>query len=173
MIRIWSKKEEQKMKDRFNYEPVTGELIKKDFEGARGVGKPISPNFDKDGYKRVGIDGVTYKAHRVCFFLYHKRQCLGQIDHEDRNVANNKISNLLDTTVSANQYNRRLLPSNKTGMAGISIGKAGRFEVKLSNQYVGSSMDIDIAIEMRKYVEKYKGRLITKQELIDIRLKYK
>lgn len=62
------------------------------------------------GYRIVRIykDKRRYgiQAHRLAWYIYTGKMPVGQIDHVDRNPANNMESNLRDVTQSINQHNR-------------------------------------------------------------------
>lgn len=192
MNRVWTTEEEEAIKERLGYNPETGDLIRKEFPGCvkKLIGTPTSPMYDKDGYKRVGVKGTTYKAHRVAYFLYHGVQCIGQIDHKDRDVANNRIDNLLDVTHQINQYNKDPMVRNKTGVPGVSIGKVlsdgtQTYEVRVgsgcrannrSGQYIGSARNVEDATKLRDAALELRlskgSEKLTKEEILGIRTNY-
>lgn len=60
-----------------------------------------------DGYVRIGIEGVSYSAHRLIWRMHHPRGPMPFIiDHADGNRSNNDIQNLRKATHSENMYNR-------------------------------------------------------------------
>lgn len=54
-----------------------------------------------DKYTRVKLKGKKYPAHVVGWYLHTGEWCIGQLDHIDRNMQNNKIANLLKLRVPA------------------------------------------------------------------------
>jgi hypothetical protein len=66
-------------------------------------------------------------------FLLNLTDPLLQADHKDRNVLNNKRSNLRIATKSQNQFNRRITKSNKTSKYhGVCWNKnAGKWQMRL------------------------------------------
>ncbi|WPF70342.1 HNH endonuclease [Acinetobacter phage Abgy2021-4-1] len=63
------------------------------------------------GYRvvRVYFEGkrVSIQAHRLAWYIYKGTMPTGQIDHIDRDPANNLESNLRDVSQSVNQHNRK------------------------------------------------------------------
>lgn len=79
--------------------------------------------FARKNYKRalVCIDNKQYKAHRVVWELNHGPIPKGmEIDHEDGNPLNNKLSNLRLSTHRQNIQNQGLSASNTSGVTGVS-----------------------------------------------------
>ena len=60
----------------------------------------------KDGYRKIVINGTSYKAHRL-IFLYHHGYLPEFLDHVDGNPGNNNITNLREASNQENQMNRK------------------------------------------------------------------
>ena len=60
----------------------------------------------KNGYLQTCFDGKRLLNHQIIFMMFHG-YIPKEIDHIDRNVVNNKIENLKETTRSENLKNRR------------------------------------------------------------------
>ena len=74
--------------DNFDYDPITGELTD-------NITGDIVTGTDKRGYKTLQFRGKTWAAHRICFYLFHRRDPGKKvIDHCDGNPSNNAICNL-------------------------------------------------------------------------------
>jgi hypothetical protein len=56
-------------------------------------------------YHRVSVDGGNYSLHRL-IYQWHHGITPDIVDHEDRNVCNNRIGNLRDGTGGVNARNR-------------------------------------------------------------------
>jgi hypothetical protein len=70
-----------------------------------------------DGYKLLQFMKRRYVVHRVVYALIHG-SCDGEIDHINRNPADNRPSNL--RAVSRSQQNmNRVRPVNSTGFSGV------------------------------------------------------
>jgi hypothetical protein len=71
-----------------------------------------SPN--QLGYIIVSINRHRYLAHRLAWFMHYGYWPTGVIDHINMNPADNRISNLRDTTRRVNQENRRKAQQNSS-----------------------------------------------------------
>lgn len=61
---------------------------------------------DRQGYICVRVQNKAYKAHRLVWVLYKGVWPSKDLDHIDRNPANNSISNLREVTRRQNALNR-------------------------------------------------------------------
>lgn len=66
------------------------------------VGAPAFTTQDKDGYFKGKLLGVSYKAHRVVYYLVHGFLPI-EVDHKDGVPSNNEPDNL---RVACNMHNR-------------------------------------------------------------------
>ncbi len=57
------------------------------------------------GYIRVGVDSFDYAAHRVVFAMTHGHWPLQEIDHRNRQRADNRPKNLRDVSHKINMQN--------------------------------------------------------------------
>jgi len=83
-----------------------GQLYWRESRGRSAAGAPAGTNHG-DGYKTVRIDGKAYYAHRIVKEMTTGKKITGDLDHKDRNRANNKPSNLKKVTRSENNKNRK------------------------------------------------------------------
>lgn len=138
----------------FDYDPSTGYLVWKH--------RPLSHFKDTRSYKiwntrfagvtagaqvprghfQLGLDGVTYKVHRIIWKYVHGTEPL-QIDHIDGDPSNNKIENLRSATNTQNNQNKKLTKLNKTGFKGVSFSKlnnnyVAQIKINGKNKHLGS-----------------------------------
>ena len=66
----------------------------------------------KDRYQEISINCKIHEAHRL-IFLYHHGYLPEFIDHIDRNILNNTISNLREATRAQNRMNTEKCKSKK------------------------------------------------------------
>ena len=71
-----------------------------------------------DGYRRISINDVRYKAHRLAF-LYARGYMPDNVLHEDQNKLNNRIRNLRDDTHKENCRNQVIRKNNTSGATGV------------------------------------------------------
>lgn len=74
-------------------------------------------SLNSEGYRRVNLNGKDYQVHRLVWLYHYGEFPEGQLDHIDRNAANNRIDNLRLATNRQNNLNklqtiRRELPHN-------------------------------------------------------------
>lgn len=146
---------QERLKECLRYEPDTGFFFwikktgKKVVIGKR-AGTPT------EGYFVIGIDGKTYKLHRLAFLYVHGR-LPKFVDHKDRDSTNNKINNLREATHSENMINRRAQINTTTGKCGVSPVN-GRWRVRIKKDRktitVGTFDSVEEAIAARVRVER-------------------
>lgn len=89
---------------RFEYDPVTGFLRSRRDKRGIWVSKP-----GDRGYLKIRLNGSRSKAvacHRVVWLLNTGKWPKGEIDHINRNRADNRIENLRDVPKHVNLANR-------------------------------------------------------------------
>lgn len=129
------------------YNPTTGDLIWKprpieffktgsEFKRWNARYKEtVAGSLHKHGYLQVKILGRMYKAHRIAWALYYGEWPEGQIDHEDRSRANNRIKNLRVVSNQENQKNVSMKKNNKSGHTGV------RWSPRLQKWYADIGVD--------------------------------
>lgn len=129
--------------DKFIYE--NGQLL-------NAKTKHVYHNKDRDGYIRVRINGIEYRAHRIIWEMHNGPIPVGMlIDHIDGNVSNNKIENLRLATRQQNNANRsKMLNSCKTGHnlpKGVVLTASGKFRARIGYKGETHSLGIYSTIE--------------------------
>lgn len=153
-------------KERLDYDHDTGKLYWKFHPGMRPqwngryAGTEAFTTTNGDGYKTGCIDSVHYLAHRICWMLYYGEWPKGDIDHEDHDRANNRITNLFDTgaTTYNNQQNATQRRDNKSRTTGVHWNKArqrwrARIMLDGADIDLGFFKSYDEAIQRRKAAE--------------------
>ena len=96
------------------YDPLTGGFtwkIRPCYNVKAGsIAGAIDPGH---GYRRIKYDGILYLAQRLAWFYVNKTWPDGEIDHEDRDRANNRIDNLRLATKGQNRCNIPAFKNNK------------------------------------------------------------
>ena len=119
------------MRDLFDYNPETGDLIWKPrpiemfptenaFNGwnTRYAGK-IAGSFYSNGYMRVGLFGRDHLAHRVVWAWVYGNWPKKQIDHINGVRDDNRIANLRDVSRRENHKNVAKPINNTSGRIGV------------------------------------------------------
>ena len=84
----------------YHYDPVSGI-----FRHKRGYLKgKLAGYVEKSGRLRLSIKNKNYLANRVAYFLTHG-WCPDVVDHKDRDVTNNAITNLRAASYTQNNWN--------------------------------------------------------------------
>lgn len=74
--------------------------------GIKAPAGSIAGGLTSDGYLRIMLDGVSYKAHRIAWFWVTGEWPSGVIDHRDGDGLNNAWNNLRDVTQRVNIENQ-------------------------------------------------------------------
>lgn len=121
-----------------------------------------------NGYTQIGftINKVKYRnyGHHIAWFLYYGEWPDNTIDHDDRIRTNNKINNLIKTTMKGQSANRPDRSKNLTYYNQSKYGKSiyrrkGRFEVYIirnkKRYYLGVHKEKELA---KKAIEIFNER---------------
>lgn len=82
------------------------------------------------GHWRITIDGERYLAHRLAVFYVTGKWPEGDLDHRDRQRANNRWRNIRPATDSQNQANRKVRSDSTTGIKGV-VPHGNRFRARI------------------------------------------
>ena len=115
----------------------------------RYAGKVAGSIHKATGYKRVGIDGGSYMAHRIIFKMFFNSEP-EQIDHISGVRTENRIENLRTSCALKNQHNRVRNRNNTSGVSGVIFNRAsGKWRAVLSGKHLGSYDSFDEAVSAR------------------------
>jgi hypothetical protein len=108
----------------FSYDPETGTLVWKVQRRRIKIGTRAG-FVRRDGYREITISDIGYLEHRLAWLIVHGEWPASEIDHIDRNKANNAITNLRLVTRGLNRRNTvhrgyYLRPDNGKHMAYIA-----------------------------------------------------
>jgi hypothetical protein len=168
MAKIADLPSQEYLKECFEYDEETGELIWKE--------RPLShfsceasmkctntmkvgsvAGVSSSGYSKIKIAGDSYQVHTLVWKYHTGLNPVGQIDHINGDSLDNKFKNLRDVTRSENQHNRRIPSNNKSGYKGVRKTKYGTFHafynIKGHDVNLGSFATKEEAIAARKEAE--------------------
>jgi hypothetical protein len=112
---------QKRLKELLKYDPDTGLftwLVNRSRKARFGL---IAGYTDKQGYSKIIISGVSYKAHRLAWIYIYGSFPENGIDHINKNKSDNRIENLRDCDQSENMRNQKLYKSNKSGVPGVML----------------------------------------------------
>lgn len=123
---------QERLKEMLSYDPKTGHwtwLV--DTKTGRGAGRvhmkagsQAGAVSHAKGYRKIGIDGQRYLAHRLAFLWMTGEWPKHQVDHIDGDGGNNAWNNLRDVTRSVNMQNRkRATKDSLTGILGVTFNR--------------------------------------------------
>jgi hypothetical protein len=105
------------LKELLHYDPITGVFTWKQCRGRQSAGSVAGALCH--GYIRIHLDGKNYAAHRLAWLWVHGCWPENEIDHIDRNRANNSIQNLREATRGQNAQNMTLKAAASSRFRGV------------------------------------------------------
>jgi hypothetical protein len=112
------------LQNMLHYNPLTGIFTWRVNRGRNAKIGESAGRPDKNGYLRIAISGNEYRVARLAWFYMHCQWPVGVIDHIDRDITNNAISNLREATLSQNQGNRIAAINSECKIKGVSFDSA-------------------------------------------------
>jgi hypothetical protein len=107
------------LKDLLSYDPTTGLFTWKKSNSTKPVVGTIAGTRHPHGYIRINIKRKMYYAHRLAWLYVHGAFPTHEIDHVDRDPANNRIDNLRLATHPQNASNAPKRRTNRSGLKGV------------------------------------------------------
>ena len=138
----------ERLRELLHYDSETGLFTRKVSKGRGKKGAVIGHRQTK-GYLQVEIDGFTYVLHRLAWLYTHDCWPTTQLDHRDGDRANNRITNLRESTNTQNSYNRSKPKSNTSGHKGVYLFQ-GKWTAQINaggkRRYLGRFTDLANAV---------------------------
>ena len=114
---------QERLKELLNYDPETGVFV--------WIKKPANQinigdaagNLNLDGYRRICLGGAEFRAHRLAWLYMTGSFPPDEIDHINRDRADNRFANLRAATSSENKHNAGKRKRNICGYKGVSYDK--------------------------------------------------
>lgn len=97
------------------------------------AGKPAFTYQGPDGYLRGGICNRPFLAHRVAWLWVTGQWPERELDHINRNPADNRWANLREADHHLNMHNKALQKNNTTGFVGVSQTRSGTFSAYIND----------------------------------------
>lgn len=108
------------LKRHLDYDPGTGLFTRKiSSTPTVQIGDVAGSTCLRSGYRHVYVGGRQYSQHRLAWLYVYGRWPIGDLDHKNRDKADNRIENLREVTESQNIWNSRVRKDNKSGHKGV------------------------------------------------------
>jgi len=109
----------------FIYNPDNGKLYNRSHRSPLAR-KGMEAGTMDNGYRKVRIDGVAYKTHRIIWKMCHGADPVEQIDHIDHDPLNNRIENMREASSVENNRNSSRRKDNVSGVTGVHFKKGNQ-----------------------------------------------
>lgn len=120
------------LRERLHYDPETGAFTWRNSLRAKARVGTRAGNITWRGYEAIWIFGKKRASHRLAWLYMTGDWPADQIDHINRNPADNRWANLRVVDGSENCANRRERPSTNLGGRGVTFHKqTGRWQVQV------------------------------------------
>lgn len=144
---------QEKLKQLLHYDPATGRfrwLVNRSRSALAGTeAGTVHPN----GYVYVKVLGRSYRAHRLAWLYMTGKWPRRQIDHRNRDRADNRWKNLRLATQSQNIANRGARADNALGVRGVRR-HGNKFSAKINvngkRKYLGLFATVEEAASAYK-----------------------
>jgi hypothetical protein len=110
---------QNQLKEELDYNPETGLFIRRKSGTGKNKGD-IAGTKDKDGYIIIRVYNKRYKAHRLAWLYMYGSFPSKEIDHINREKADNRINNLREVAQGDNRKNQDKTKRNCSGRKGVS-----------------------------------------------------
>jgi len=121
------------LRDHLTYDPATGFFCWTG-KNPRYAANSRAGHLHKFGYRWIHISGKKIAAHRLAWLYEHGKWPDCQIDHQNGDKDDNRISNLRDVNASMNALNiHRPNGKTKTGVRGITLER-GKYRAEVSTR---------------------------------------
>jgi len=122
----------ERVRELFNYDEISGNAYWKiDRSTRRKAGQLVGWLSKEDGRRYVEIDSYNYRLHRIIWLWKTGSWPMYEIDHIDKNPANNVWSNLREADHSQNNCNCGPQSNSTTGVRGVTYSR-GYYRVRIN-----------------------------------------
>jgi hypothetical protein len=117
---------QKRLKELLVYDQNTGVFTNKVSRGPTAMAGAIAGWLTKRGYRKIYLDGKTYRAHQLVF-LYILGYLPKEVDHVNHIKDDNRFNNVREVTHQINMYNRpKENDKTKSKFTGVSFAKRNK-----------------------------------------------
>lgn len=109
----------ERLKEVLSYDCESGEFTWKKNIGSRAKQGAKAGRIWRGQYRRISIDGTEHQAHRLAWLYAYGEWPVGEVDHINRQKADNRLINLRCVGRSGNQQNKGTPANNTSGVKGV------------------------------------------------------
>lgn len=102
-----------------SYDPETGAFHWKQDCGKKKAGTAAGSVSKSSGYLEIRFHGKLYRGHFIAWFFVYGVEVLG-LDHRNKRRADNRLSNLRESTNTENSRNTSIKKTNKIDLKGVT-----------------------------------------------------
>ncbi len=140
------------------YDPITGVFTNRVTRNPRAKINEPAGALTSQGYIAFQIDSVKMYAHRAVWLYVYGSWPKEEIDHINRNRADNRLVNLRAATRLANSHNTGKHVTNTSGHKGVTLhrrSKRWQVQLRANNKtfYVGQFAQLTDAVQARAIAE--------------------
>lgn len=135
----------ERLREALDYNPLTGEfrwLVT--LSNRAPAGKLAGTIEPRDGYRKISVDGVDYRAGRLAFLWMTGQWPDPEVDHINRVAGDDRWENLREATRSQNNGNVGRRSHNTSGLKGVFASSSkknpwcARIFIKKCARYLGT-----------------------------------
>lgn len=135
-----------------SYNPLTGDFFWKD-GFRRQTERPLGW-LNPSGHRRIDFEGKKYYAHRMAMAFTQGEWPVGEVDHIDRDPANNRLSNLRVCGHAENVRNSPKRSHSNQPFKGVRPTRGGAWSARIRFEkreiYLGTFNTPELAFEAYK-----------------------
>lgn len=114
-----------------SYDAESGVFVWNSTRGRSAKAGDVAGTAHPRGYVTIEIDGRAYLAHRLAWLFVHGCFPAEQIDHVNRDRADNRLCNLRPASHSQNMANRAHFKNNVSGFRGVYRHSPNRWRAQI------------------------------------------
>ncbi len=148
-----------RLKALLHYDPETGVFVNRVERNGRAKKGAVAGARTQDGYICIQVEKQKHQAHRLAWLYVYGAWPQNEIDHLNRDRADNRIDNLRDVSRLVNSHNIGAHKGSISGQKGVAWHSRNRkWQVQMRvngvHHYIGQFKDLHEAVNARLEAEK-------------------